>query len=81
MSLLNIRVGSFILSNHSMIQDEYIHCFKRAMQAISHSDALWKRYFIDFTHQRLNMVYYEDGISHPLMRAALGTYIQQSADR
>lgn len=51
------------------------------MQAIERSDDLWEKYFIDFTHQKLNMRYYEDGISHPLMKAVLDTYVQQSADR
>ena len=73
--MLNI---THILVNDPMVQDEYRHCFTRAMQAISQSDVLWERYFIDFTHQKLNMMYSEDGISHRLMRAALDTYIQQN---
>lgn len=50
------------------------------MEAISQSDELWERYFIDFTHQKLHMEYVEDGVSYPLMKAAFDTYMHQSTD-
>jgi len=50
------------------------------MEAISSSEALWDRYFLDFTHTKRHIEYVEDGISNPLLKAAFGGYVDEEED-